>query len=125
MVNYSCPCHLLFKGLTALCVSDRAKDGDLCYKQMNWIDVWMNDATNKKELGVPAKLRFDSCNMEVNQAFFRQGDGMHNSAALLPEIINDDVKLLVYAGNADAMCNYMVRIPLIQYCLCASAYQLF
>ena len=29
-----------------------------------------------------------------------QGDGMHNSAALLPELINDGVRLLVYAGNA-------------------------
>ena len=76
---------------------------------MTWIDVWMNDASNKKALGVPSSLKFESCNMQVNQAFFGQGDGMHNSAALLPEIINDDVKLLVYAGNADMMCNYMVR----------------
>ncbi|KAI0688122.1 carboxypeptidase C [Cytidiella melzeri] len=86
---------------------DRSKDGDLCYRQMGWIDVWMNNAENKKALGVPANLQFDSCNMEVNQAFFKQGDGMHNSAALLPDIINDDVKLLVYAGNADSMCNFM------------------
>ncbi|KAI0688091.1 Alpha/Beta hydrolase protein [Cytidiella melzeri] len=74
---------------------------------MGWIDVWMNNAENKKVLGVPANLQFDSCNMEVNQAFFKQGDGMHNSAALLPDIINDDVKLLVYTGNADSMCNFM------------------
>ena len=89
-------------------VSDRSKDGDLCYKQMSWIDVWMNEASNKKALGVPSDLKFASCNMEVNQAFFMQGDSMHNSAALLPDIINDDIKLLVYAGNADAMCNFMV-----------------
>jgi cathepsin A (carboxypeptidase C) len=102
--------RLVFQILTVFfIVSDRAKDGDLCYRQMNWIATWMNNAANKKELGVPANLRFDSCNMEVNQAFFKQGDGMHNSAALLPEIIDDDIKLLVYAGNADAMCNYMVR----------------
>lgn len=29
-----------------------------------------------------------------------QGDGMHNSALLLPELVNDGVRLLVYAGNA-------------------------
>lgn len=29
-----------------------------------------------------------------------QGDGMHNSALLLPELIDDGVRLLVYAGNA-------------------------
>lgn len=53
------------------------------------------------------------CNMQVNQAFFFQGDGMHNSAALLLPLLNDGVKLLVYAGNADAMCNYMVRAILL------------
>ncbi|KIY63058.1 serine carboxypeptidase [Cylindrobasidium torrendii FP15055 ss-10] len=86
---------------------DRSKDGDLCYKQMEWIDVWMNQPSNKKALGVNPALDFKSCNMEVNQAFTMQGDGMHNSALLLPEIIEDGVKLLVYAGNADMMCNYM------------------
>lgn len=50
--------------------------------------------------------------MQVNQAFFFQGDGMHNSAALLLPLLNDGIKLLVYAGNADGMCNYMVRIIL-------------
>ncbi len=68
----------------------------------------MNDHKNKKALGVNPELDFASCNMEVNQAFFGQGDGMHNSAALLPDLINDDIKLLVYAGNADMMCNFIV-----------------
>ncbi|KIP04923.1 hypothetical protein PHLGIDRAFT_31123 [Phlebiopsis gigantea 11061_1 CR5-6] len=86
---------------------DRAKDGDLCYKQMEWIDTWMNDPKNKKALGVNPQLDFQSCNMDVNQAFFGQGDGMHNSAKLLPPLLEDGVKLLVYAGDADMMCNYM------------------
>lgn len=76
---------------------------------MTWIDTWMNVAANKKALGVNPELEFASCNMEINQAFFGQGDGMHNSAALLPDLINDDIKLLVYAGNADMMCNFIVR----------------
>ena len=89
-------------------ISDKAKDGDLCYKQMEWIDTWMNTPSIKKALGVNPQMDFQSCNMEVNQAFFGQGDGMHNSAALLPDLINDDIKLLVYAGNADMMCNFIV-----------------
>ena len=104
--------HTIEWPMLTLSCSDRAKDGDLCYKQMDWIDTWMNDPKNKKALGVNPELDFESCNMEVNQAFFAQGDGMHNTAALLPELINDDIKLLVYAGNADAMCNFIVRIGL-------------
>ncbi|KAG6854174.1 hypothetical protein C0991_009826 [Blastosporella zonata] len=79
---------------------DRAKDGDLCYKQMLWIDTWMNIPANKAALGVNPDQTFASCNMEVNRAFTMQGDGMHNSASLLPELVNDGVRLLVYAGNA-------------------------
>ncbi|KAF8655864.1 hypothetical protein AX16_002947 [Volvariella volvacea WC 439] len=86
---------------------DRAKDGNLCYIQMSWIEKWMNDPKNKAALGVDPSKEFASCNMEVNQAFTFQGDGMHNSARLLPELINNNVRLLVYAGNADMMCNYL------------------
>ena len=76
---------------------------------MEWIDTWLNDDRNKKALGASSTVEFQSCNMEVNQAFFSQGDGMHNSALLLPELLEDGVRLLVYAGNADMMCNFIVR----------------
>jgi cathepsin A (carboxypeptidase C) len=36
-----------------------------------------------------------------------QGDGMHNSAALLPDLIALGIRVLVYAGEADMMCNYV------------------
>jgi cathepsin A (carboxypeptidase C) len=60
----------------------------------------MNDPKNKAALGVDPSRKFESCNMEINQAFMFQGDGMHNSALLLPELIGEGVRLLVYAGNA-------------------------
>ncbi|KAF6764643.1 carboxypeptidase C [Ephemerocybe angulata] len=86
---------------------DRSKDGDLCYKQMTWIENWLNNPKIKTTLGVNPGLNFASCNMEVNQGFALAGDGASNSAVLLPELINDGVRLLVYAGNADMMCNYI------------------
>lgn len=30
---------------------------------------------------------------------------MHNSAAVLPELLAAGVRVLIYAGNADFMCN--------------------
>jgi len=60
----------------------------------------MNDPKNTVALDVDPERTFTSCNMEVNQAFMLQGDGMHNSAALLPDLVNDGIRLLVYAGNA-------------------------
>ncbi|KAH7089319.1 Alpha/Beta hydrolase protein [Auriculariales sp. MPI-PUGE-AT-0066] len=83
------------------------EDGQLCYKIMDHIDEFLNREDVKKELGAEGDIKFQSCNMEVNQAFMFQGDGMHNSAALLPTLLDAGIRLMVYAGNADFMCNFM------------------
>ncbi|KAF9067341.1 carboxypeptidase C [Rhodocollybia butyracea] len=54
---------------------DRAKDGDLCYREMNGVAIFMNDQKNKVTLGVDPTVTFENCNMEVNQAFSAQGMG--------------------------------------------------
>ncbi|KAG8739484.1 hypothetical protein FRC10_005580 [Ceratobasidium sp. 414] len=81
------------------------EDGDLCYRQLEWVETYLNNDKVKAQLGAVASREFKSCNMQVNQAFMMQGDGMHNAAALLPDLIEDGVRLLIYAGNADFMCN--------------------
>lgn len=82
------------------CDRSETKDGPLCYKQMGWIETWMNNPIHKAALGVNPDRTFASCNMDVNRAFVMNGDGMHNSAALIPELVDGGVRLLVYAGNA-------------------------
>ena len=89
---------------------DPRKDTSLCYREMGWIETWMNDDTNKAAVGAQPNVEFASCNMQVNQAFLMQGDGMHNSAPLLTDLVNDGIRLLIYAGNADYMCNFIVRL---------------
>jgi cathepsin A (carboxypeptidase C) len=84
---------------------------------MEWIDVWMNDPKNKAALGANPSRDFESCNMEVNQAFTMQGDGMHNSALLLPELIDEGVRLLVYAGNAGMYFLPFLGCTIDDYCL--------
>ena len=67
---------------------------------MGWIETWLNEPSNKAALGVNPSRTFESCNMQVNQAFTLSGDGMQNNALLLPELVDAGVRLLVYAGNA-------------------------
>ncbi|OSD05705.1 carboxypeptidase C [Trametes coccinea BRFM310] len=86
---------------------DRSKDGDLCYKELQWIETWMNLPATKRALGVNPSIDFQSCNMEVNQAFAMQGDGARNRAKLLPELVESGIRLLIYAGDADMACNYI------------------
>ena len=89
---------------------DRSKDGDLCYKELQWIETWMNLPATKRALGVNPDIDFQSCNMQVNQAFAMQGDGARNRAKLLPELVESGIRLLIYAGDADMACNYIVRV---------------
>ncbi|WFD30147.1 carboxypeptidase C [Malassezia sp. CBS 17886] len=84
---------------------DREADGDLCYREMGWMETLMNEAGVKEQLGVPPSVEFKSCNMGVNQRFMMQGDSMVDSAKLLPPLLADGVRVLVYAGEADFMCN--------------------
>ncbi|KAI9448816.1 Alpha/Beta hydrolase protein [Lactarius psammicola] len=86
---------------------DQSKDGELCYKGIVWAETWLNDPKTKAALGADPSRMFETCNMKVFEAFRYRGDSMHNSAALLPELINDGIRLLVYAGNADMVCNYI------------------
>lgn len=88
---------------------DRSEDADgpLCYRQMGWIETYMNRPDVKKQLGAPASLEFKSCNMDINRDFFGQGDVMHHTSDLLKPIIEDGIRVLVYAGTRDMMCNFI------------------
>ncbi|KAJ7151045.1 Alpha/Beta hydrolase protein [Mycena filopes] len=78
-----------------------------CYERTPWVETWMNNPKVKAALGVDPTRSFQSFNMDMNREFNMRGEGVHNAAKLLPELINDGVKLLVYAGKADMMANYM------------------
>ena len=60
----------------------------------------MNSPDNKAAIGAEPARTHESCNAQVREAFMLQGDMSHHAAALLPELIDDGVRLLVYAGNA-------------------------
>ncbi|CAO1629228.1 unnamed protein product [Jaminaea pallidilutea] len=86
---------------------DREKDGQLCYREMEWMEVFMNKPEVKKAFGASSDVQFQSCNMQINQGFLLQGDSMHDSSALLPPLIEDGIRVGIYAGVADAMCHWV------------------
>lgn len=75
------------------------KDGPLCYKEVGWIPVWLNDKDVKRELGANPAVTFNISSEEVGNDFLSSGDLMHYSAGLLTDLVNDGVRLLVYAGD--------------------------
>ncbi|KAI0368924.1 peptidase S10 serine carboxypeptidase [Pilatotrama ljubarskyi] len=78
----------------------------ICYKELRGIEAFMN--SHRRELGVDESApRFVQCNMSVNSDFYYQGQAMLNSAALLPELVDNGMRLLVFAGNTDGVCNFI------------------
>jgi cathepsin A (carboxypeptidase C) len=74
--------------------------GSTCYEELNWVETFMNNATVKAQLGVDPARNFTGGGALVYLDFRVTGDGMRNSAPLLTNLVNNGIRLLVYAGNA-------------------------
>ncbi|KAJ7684476.1 serine carboxypeptidase [Mycena polygramma] len=87
---------------------DTKVDGPLCYAELDWLAEYMNLPDVRKALGADARAPdFVACDNATNFRFMLHGDGMRDSKSLLTELVDEGVRLLVYAGNVDMMCNYM------------------
>ena len=81
-------------------------EGDnLCYKEIEWITKWLNKDEVKSALGVEVST-YDSCNFDVNRDFMLQGDWMKPMHHLIPKIL-EEIPVLIYAGDADFICNWL------------------
>eukprot|EP00929_Paragymnodinium_shiwhaense_P029484 TRINITY_DN1687_c0_g2_i1.p1 TRINITY_DN1687_c0_g2~~TRINITY_DN1687_c0_g2_i1.p1 ORF type:complete len:480 (+),score=88.81 TRINITY_DN1687_c0_g2_i1:67-1506(+) len=74
----------------------------LCY-DFGAVEDFLNSAEVQKQLGVSKK--WGSCNMLVNAAM--QGDYMKNYHTVLPEMLADGVRVVIYAGDVDYICNWL------------------
>lgn len=74
---------------------------------MEWIETYLNKPEIKAELGAPADRTFESCNMKINQAFQFNGDVSHNTVALLPPLLESGIRVLIYNGEDDFLCNWV------------------
>eukprot|EP00405_Crypthecodinium_cohnii_P020064 CAMPEP_0206481266 /NCGR_PEP_ID=MMETSP0324_2-20121206/38034_1 /ASSEMBLY_ACC=CAM_ASM_000836 /TAXON_ID=2866 /ORGANISM="Crypthecodinium cohnii, Strain Seligo" /LENGTH=481 /DNA_ID=CAMNT_0053958705 /DNA_START=58 /DNA_END=1503 /DNA_ORIENTATION=+ len=78
--------------------------GRLCY-DFDMIQTFLNTASVKEQLGV--SKGWGSCNMAVNMLFVQAGDWMRNYHTLIPDMLADGIKALIYAGDVDYICNWL------------------
>jgi len=78
--------------------------GRLCY-DFDMIGKYLNMQSVQKQLGVSKK--WGSCNMAVDLLFVSAGDWMLNFHTLLPDLLADGIKVLIYAGDCDYICNWL------------------
>lgn len=74
----------------------------LCY-DFSGPTSWLNSADVQRQLGVNKK--WESCNYAVNAQF--QGDWMLSYDFKLVDMLNSGVRVLIYAGDCDFICNWL------------------
>ncbi|KAJ7088580.1 serine carboxypeptidase [Mycena epipterygia] len=85
---------------------DKTKQAS-CWKEEVWIKAYMNSAPVRNAIGADPRREWSEMNAALQLDFMSRGDGAHPTHALLPALVNDGVRLLVYAGNTDMVCNYI------------------
>ncbi|XP_010243256.1 PREDICTED: serine carboxypeptidase-like [Nelumbo nucifera] len=78
-------------------------EGSLCYDFSN-MEKFLNQKSVRDSLGV-GDIEFVSCSPTVYQAMLM--DWMRNLEVGIPALLEDGVKLLVYAGEYDLICNWL------------------
>eukprot|EP01134_Creolimax_fragrantissima_P003214 CFRG3214T1 len=76
--------------------------GPMCY-DMSMIDTFLNNADNQAILGVSKK--WETCNMVVHQHFVHEW--MRSFSGNVTYLLQDDIPVLLYAGDMDFSVNYM------------------
>lgn len=91
-------CKLQYYDIRKKCV------GELCY-DFKSVDTLLNLQKVKSALGVAADLQFVSCSSTVYDAMAQ--DLMKNLDVGIPALLEDGIKLLVYVGEKDLICNWL------------------
>ncbi|CAO3637074.1 unnamed protein product [Cunninghamella blakesleeana] len=68
----------------------------------------------KESLGVPSNHPFHMCNSNVKRAFYDTGDYAKDFSPYLSNILNQDIRVLLYAGDADYRGNWYGNLALSQ-----------
>lgn len=79
-------------------------DGRLCY-DFTAADKYLNLPSTKAALGVPKERHWTSCDYGVYQDF--EGDWLHRFDNVLPEMMAEGIRVMIYAGDLDIICNYL------------------
>lgn len=102
-------CNTIFNGIMVLAGNINYYDvrkkceGSLCYDFSN-LETLLNKRSVRDALGV-GDIDFVSCSPTVYQAMLV--DWMRNLEVGIPVLLEDGIKLLVYAGEYDLICNWL------------------
>jgi len=76
----------------------------LCY-DFSHVQKYLNSPNIQKALGV--KKTWGSCNKAVTLLFAYAGDWMKSWHQVIPDMLADGIRALIYAGDEDYICNWL------------------
>ncbi|KAG0747056.1 hypothetical protein G6F57_007705 [Rhizopus arrhizus] len=93
-------------GMNPYDVREKCKGGGLCYEILESVQKYLNRGDVKSAVGAETG-KYESCNMQINYKFQMSGDWMRPYVYEIPPLLEDGVRILIYAGDADFICNWM------------------
>ncbi|KAI9281950.1 Alpha/Beta hydrolase protein [Sporodiniella umbellata] len=93
-------------GMNPYDVREKCKGGNLCYEILGSVQKYLNLPKVKQAIGAETE-EYESCNMQINFRFQMAGDWMRPYVREIPDLLEDDIRVLIYAGDADFICNWM------------------
>ncbi|AET40080.1 carboxypeptidase C Ecym_5321 [Eremothecium cymbalariae DBVPG len=81
-------------------------DGGLCYKDMEYITDYMNQAEVIEALGSDVSS-YESCSDKVMARFTLSGDSHKPYYQYVAQLLDREIPVLIYAGDKDFICNWL------------------
>merc|ERR550517_1263127 len=92
------------KGMNLYDLRMKCEHPPLCY-DFSQVDKFLNDPDTQTAIGVHRK--WQECSHAVNIGFAFAGDWMHEFQQKLPEQLAAGIRVLIYAGDQDYICNWL------------------
>lgn len=79
----------------------------MCYDVLTGLEIWANRQDVREELGIDEAVEtYKSCDNSVGIRFSLSGDNPKQYAPQVAEILAAGVRVLIYAGDKDCICNW-------------------
>ncbi|ETK76094.1 hypothetical protein F441_17748 [Phytophthora nicotianae CJ01A1] len=84
-------------------------------KDIELITPYLNSPNLREFLHVDERVGdWQMCNFDVNQAFAKSFDVMMSTSAFVADLLDNQVRVLIYAGDADLECNWSGNLAWLQ-----------
>ena len=93
-------------GMNPYDMREKCKVPPLCY-DFSQVGKYLARPEVMSAIGVSSKHSWSDCNRGVAMAFELAGDWMKDFQQMLPDMLEDGIPVLIYAGDQDFICNWL------------------